>query len=266
MDGKKAILGVGMAALAAGAAYFAFFARWAEPRRPSNGDGDARAEQVSHAAAPIAAARSATAQAQRKPAKGKSKRRVRAADAGVAELPDQEEYAEYSPEDRKRMLAIEAAAENEDFAALAALALDVQNSTNSEVRSELVDNLGTYGKKALLELMPFMADPDPDIAENARDQWTMALSEIDSEKSKCKYIESAMGILTDEDTLSSMMTELAGCDDRLAIQTIVNVIASGTKQAVSAAKEQYEFITGEEYSDFAAAENWLQENYEPDEN
>lgn len=169
------------------------------------------------------------------------------------------------PEERKRLDAIEEALDHDDFKALAALAAEIQNSAGAEVRSEYVDALGVFGEKALIELLPFMADPDADIAENARDQWTMALSEVENEQKKCKYIESAMRILTDSDTLDTMMTELNDCDDRIAVQTIVDILASGTKQAVAAAKEQYEFVTGEEYVDFATAEKWLRENYVPDE-
>lgn len=255
---KKILIALVVLAVAA-AVYFAFFAKWGEPRGGESG-GDAPG-------ASLIADKTPASQGTRSGAResdGK-KRKVKVPVAGgyleVEEISD-----DMAPEDEKRMDAISDALDEDNFAAVTALIADVQTSTNADVRSEMVDALGTFGKKALVELLPFMADPDPDVAENARDQWTMALGEITNERSKCKYIESAMGILTDEDALDSMMTELADCDDRLAIQTIVNVIATGTSQAVAAAKEQYEFITGEEYTNIADAEAWLQENYEPEEN
>ena len=241
--------------VAAAAVYFVFFAKWSEPR-----GGQARGEGAQGAA--LIAENTPAAASSADADKAKKKRKVKIpTESGFIEVEEAE--SDMSPEDEKRMDAISDAMDEDDFTAVTALIADVQTSTNAEVRSEMVDALGSFGKKALVELLPFMADPDPDVAENARDQWTMALSDITSERSKCKYIEAAMGILTDEDALDSMMTELTDCDDRLAIQTIVNVISSGTPQAVAAAKEQYEFITGEEYTNIADAEAWLQENYEP---
>lgn len=171
------------------------------------------------------------------------------------------ERDDLSPDDKRRMLAIDSALDEDDLEALLKALPDAAASTNAEVRSDLVDALGWFGKKAMLDLMPFMADADEDVRQSAIDNWNMALSDINSEKQKCSYIESAMTVLTDEDALDTMITELMDCDDRLAVQTIVNIISSGTKEAVKAAKEQYEFQTGEEYTTIEAAETWLQENY-----
>lgn len=254
---KKILIALVVLAVAA-AVYFAFFAKWGEPRGGKDADGSTPGASLIADKTPAQKARAGGE-------KDSKKRKVKVPVAGgFIEVEAVED--DMAPEDEKRMDAISDALDEDNFAAVAALIADVQTSTNAEVRSEMVDALGTFGKKALVELLPFMADPDPDVAENARDQWTMALGELTNERTKCKYIESAMGILTDEDALDSMMTELADCDDRLAIQTIVNVIESGTSQAVAAAKEQYEFITGEEYTNITDAEAWLQENYEPEEN
>lgn len=256
---KKILVALLLLGIAA-AAYFVFFAKWGEPR----GHLEAQDGGVQGSALIAEKTPGAKSSADAAGVNKKQKRKVKIpTESGVIEIEEAED--DMAPEDQKRMDAISDAMDEDDFAAVTALIPDVQTSTNAEVRSEMVDALGSFGKKALVELLPFMADPDSEVAENARDQWTMALSDVTSERSKCKYIEAAMGILTDEEALDSMMTELTDCDDRLAIQTIVNVISSGTPQAVAAAKEQYEFITGEEYTNIADAEAWLQENYEPDE-
>lgn len=257
---KKLLYAIPALLIVAAAVYFLVSARNGEPGGAASDDGAQPSTLI--AGATPAKRGTATALASSATA-GKRKIRIQLPNGGVIEAEEADDAM--APEDRKRMDAISEALEEDSYFAVTALIPDVQNSTNAEVRSELVDALGSFGKKCLVELLPFMADPDPDVAENARDQWTMALSDVTSEKTKCKYIESAMAILTDEDALDSMMTELTDCDDRLAIQTIVNIVASGTPQAVAAAKEQYEFITGDEYTDVAAAEAWLQENYEPEE-
>lgn len=254
---KKLLLLLVVLAVAA-AVYFVFFAKWGEPRGPGQSqDGDDSASSLIAENAPSVPSAASEGAAK------KRKVKIPVADGFIeAEVVEDEDM---SPEDQKLMDAIYEAMGGENYAAVTSLISDVQASANPAVRSELVDALGSFGKKALVELLPFMADPDPDIAESARDQWTMALSDVTNEKTKCRYIESATGILTDDDCLDAMMTELTDCDDRLAIQTIVNIISSGTPQAVAAAKEQYEFITGEEYTNVADAEAWLQENYEPEE-
>lgn len=253
---KKLLYAIPVLVIIAVAAYFLVFAK-------SDGAGGA-SDEGAQPSSLIAGAQPAKSGGEAAASSTeKRKIRIQLPNGGIIEA--EEDDDDMSPEDRKRMDAISEAMEDDNFAAVTALIADVQTSTNAEVRSELVDALGSFGKKSLVELLPFMADPDPDVAENARDQWTMALGDVASERKKCKYIESAMSILTDEDALDSMMTELTDCDERLAIQTIVNIVASGTPKAVAAAKEQYEFITGDEYTDIAAAEAWLQENYEPEE-
>ena len=41
--------------------------------------------------------------------------------------------------------------------------------------------------------------------------------------------------------------------------------AGGSENGIAKAKETYEFVTGEEFVDRAAAEKWLAEEYEPPE-
>ena len=59
--------------------------------------------------------------------------------------------------------------------------------------------------------------------------------------------------------------ELIDMDEKLALQTLVDVIEGGkaAPQGVATAREQYEFLTGEEYTNIDAANQWLAENYEP---
>ena len=69
-----------------------------------------------------------------------------------------------------------------------------------------------------------------------------------------------MHIIRDKESLESMIMELGDCDDVAAMQAIVNLIASKNANASSVAREHYEFVTGEEYTDFATAEKWVREN------
>ena len=170
-----------------------------------------------------------------------------------------------SPEDRRLMDAIEQGRDDDDLDRLVKIIPEVSASTNAEVRAELVDAIGWFDVKGMNHLLPFMADPDDDVRESAIDNWTSALGEVEDEKMRAQMIGAVMQVLTDEDALESMVNELIDMDEKLALQTLVDVIEGGkaAPQGVATAREQYEFLTGEEYTNIDAANQWLAENYEP---
>ncbi len=74
----------------------------------------------------------------------------------------------------------------------------------------------------------------------------------------------AMYVLTGEDALEDISGEYIGVDEKLAVESLLRVIeAGGSEKGIAKAKETYEFVTGEEFKDRAAAEKWLAEEYEP---
>ena len=86
--------------------------------------------------------------------------------------------ADLSNTEKRQLVAIEDALENEDFSALTKLLPDVYSSANDEIRSEMVDALGWFGEEAMAELLPFMADRVEEIAQTAIDNWTTALADV----------------------------------------------------------------------------------------
>ena len=183
----------------------------------------------------------------------------------VEEAPEDDD--DMSPDDRRLMEAIEQGQSDEDLEQLVKIIREVSASTNAEVRSELVDALGWFGVQGMNHLLPFMADSDEDVRESAIENWTSALSEVEDEGMRAQMIGAVMQVLKDEDALESMTNELIDMDEKIALQTLVDVIEGGEapQQGVAAAREQYEFLTGEEYTTVEAANQWLVENYEPPE-
>ena len=178
-----------------------------------------------------------------------------------AEEDGEAEYADMSPEDQKLADAIEKALDDESLSAACALAAKAAASTNASVRESMVSTLGWFGVKALPELTPFLADQDDSVRESAMGEWTAALSEIEDDAQKIGIVEMAMGALSDEDALEDISGEYIGIDERLAVESLLRVIeGGGTEAGVAKAKETYEFVTGEEFTDRAAAENWIQDN------
>ena len=195
------------------------------------------------------------------------KGRFRRADVSKADPGDGGDRDEMSPADRRLMDAIEQGRDDEDLDQLVKIIPEVSASTNAEVRAELVDAIGWFDVKGMNHLLPFMADPDDDVRESAIDNWTSALGEVEDEKMRAQMVGAVMQVLTDEDALESMVNELIDMDEKLALQTLVDIIEGGkaAPQGVTAAREQYEFLTGEEYTNIDAANQWLAENYEPPE-
>ena len=197
------------------------------------------------------------------------KSRPRRADVAKADSDDGggDDDDDMSPADRRLMDAIEQASDDDDLDRLVKLIPEVSASTNAEVRSELVDAIGWFDVKGMNHLLPFMADQDDNVRESAIDNWTSSLGEVEDEKLRAQMVGAVMQVLTDEDALESMVNELIDMDERLALQTLVDVIEGGkaASQGIAAAREQYEFLTGEEYTTIDAANQWLAENYEPPE-
>ncbi len=178
---------------------------------------------------------------------------------------DSEDDDNLSPAERRLMTAIEQGRDDDDLEQILKVLPEASVSTNVEIRAELVDALGWFGVQSMNHLLPFMADPDEDVRQSAIDNWTSAVGDVEDEKDRAQMIEAVMQVLNDKDALEFLTGELIGMDDKIAIQTLVDVIEGGkaTRQATAVAREQYEFITGDEYTTIDAANQWLSENYDP---
>ena len=162
------------------------------------------------------------------------------------------------------MREISAAADEEDFTAVAALAGEVSKCENAEIRERFVEELGWFGEKAFVELANFISDPNEEVAESARTQITDAFQEIDSDAEKAALFSLMAKAVSDDDLLETFADELTTMDEVLALQTIVDTLSDGTPKAQKAVKEAYETITDEKWKDVESAENWLASNYDDD--
>ena len=170
---------------------------------------------------------------------------------------------EYTPEERKIADAIQAALDEDDLKAMQASIEAAANSTNVLLRQAAVDALAWFGEKALPELTMFMADKDDDVRGAACDAWTMAVSTIENTEVRGAAVQAAMSVVYDRDRLDSMVMEINDMSNVQQLQILTQLIEGDNKIAAEAAKEHYEFVTGEAYESVEAAEKWLKEN--PDE-
>ena len=177
---------------------------------------------------------------------------------------EDDEDEDMTPADRALAERIEKALDDEDCAAALACAGEALKSPVASIRQDMVDTLGWFGEKALPELAPFLADADEDVRDSALAEWTMALAEIDDDAERVRIVELAMGILSDEDSLEDMSNEYIGVDEKLAVESLVRIIeGDGSAEGIEKAKETYEFVTGDEWTDVDAARRWIEEEYTP---
>ena len=197
-------------------------------------------------------------------ASGSKAERLKPALALSDEDEENEDGTVRTAEEKALVKRIESALDDENLSEALACAPAALKCRVPEIRQAMVDTLGWFGKKALPELTPFLADPDEDVSESAMDEWTSAVADIDDEVEKIGTVEMAMKVLTDEDALEDISSEYIGVDEKLAVESLLRVIeGGGSAKGVDKAKETYEFVTGEEFESRAAAEKWIAEEYEP---
>ena len=182
----------------------------------------------------------------------------------LSEEDDDDEESKRTPEERKLAADVEKALDEEDFELAKKCVPLALRCKDTEIRQAMVDTLAWFGEKAIPELTPFIADPDEDVAESAMDEWDSAVSSVEDDGEKIGMTEMAMGVIANEDALESISGNYIGVDEKLAVESLVRVIeGGGSAQGIAKAKETYEFVTGDEFVDRAAAEKWIAEEYEP---
>ncbi len=153
------------------------------------------------------------------------------------------------------------AGQKEDYVALASVLDKVVNCSNAEIREKFVDELGWFGEQSLSDLTYFLSDTNENVVEAARTQFVDAFQGIDDDAEKAAIMTTLSKAISDGEVLDSLTDELMSMDELLALQTISDIIETGTSQAATAAKEMYNTITDETWTDIDAAESWLQEHY-----
>lgn len=175
-------------------------------------------------------------------------------------------FANLKGEDRRLAEAVQEALDENDFEAVVVSAEKAAASRNPEVRMHAVNALGWFGAEALPELTVFMSDKDEEVANEAADQWQLGLNEIEEDDIRIATAEAAMRTLNHEEAMQQIVGEITGQSDEFKIvQALADIIDSGNRVGMKIAQEEYEALTGEEWTGLEAAQAWLDENYEPEE-
>lgn len=173
---------------------------------------------------------------------------------------DDDELASFSPDERKVAERIQGALDDDDYRLLLPAIEAAAKSANAALREKAVEALSWFGKKALPELTLFMADPNDDIRSAACDAWIMALPEIDDDRLRGETVLSAMKVVRDRDELDRMVTEITDLPNVQQLPILIQLIGGPNAAAAAAAREHYEFVTGDAYESVETAQKWLDEN------
>ena len=190
----------------------------------------------------------------------------------------------YSPADRKLADAVQSALDDENLEQTRKAAGEAMRSVNPDVRQEAVDALGWFDDKALVDLTKAMSDKDRGVAESARGHVENALMGMeDDDRAFVLAAEYVKLFAEDEEAvtmftgvLSSTGSRIIDPDDsdsaedvekakgnRAGIVDIVEeMIRKGGKLAEKG-HELYEDITGDKWTDRAAADAWANDIEEP---
>ena len=196
-------------------------------------------------------------------------------------ISDDDEFSHLTGEDRAIAIAIDKAFDDDDFKGVVAAAARALSSTNTEVRMKAVESLGWFGEKALPELTIWLSDKDGEVAEEAMNQWTSALSEVEKPDDRFSIAASALNTIADPDALETIGFELSSSASELiddeedekkagekrtqVVETLADIILNGQPKNQAAAKEAYSDITGNDWISVEEAEKYLRDpdNYEP---
>ena len=171
---------------------------------------------------------------------------------------------EFTPEEQQLADRIQAAMDDDNFKALQKELEAAASSTNVAIRQAAVDALAWFdGAQALPDLTLFMADENEDVRNAACDAWETGVTEIEDVNLRGEAVIAGMNVVYDRDHLDSMVMEINDMSNQRQLEILTQIIEGKNKLAAEAAKEHYEFVTGEEYQGVEAAQKWLDEN--PDE-
>lgn len=215
-----------------------------------SGGGESRANESSKTvSSKIRAAKAAKERSQRRlrALRGKSEK-VNVAAAIKRERPkfeiEQKDDEALSAAQRALLEEIRAALRADDYQTLMKLVHKMQTSNEwpdgipNSIKKAALEALGWYGSKCLPEIIPFLADSNPEIVADAVSQWEDAIAECDSDRDVAEQVKMAARVINDLDSVESILVEVMNMRHSVAVGTLKDVLANGNEQSKAKVLEQ----------------------------
>ena len=178
----------------------------------------------------------------------------------------EKELASLKPEERQMLDELNEAMCEDDLETVSFAAGEFAKHPNPVMRRAAVEAISWFGDKGLADMAVFLVDGDEEVSELAKERWSLCVQEVEDEQERATFAKLGMLYVKDEDSLTTFMGDLTTVDDDLKVmQVLVDLIEEGTPESAAVAREQYEWMTSDEYRGVDEADRWLQENYEPPE-
>ena len=194
------------------------------------------------------------------------------------DLDDDDEYSGLSPEMKLLMAEIQRCLDSEDRKALTRVCDKISKIRNergehaipASVRAKAVEAIGLFLPNSLAELVEFMSDSDPEVADSVFDQLDTLLNDTTiGDKELSGMLVAMSKVLTNEDSLDSLALSI-DCNMRnsVKVKTYCKILDTGTTAAVTRMKEAIAELMEVEVSELPAntvaiknkLNEWLEEN------
>jgi len=143
------------------------------------------------------------------------------------------------------------------------VANDARQMTDAGLRHKAVESLVSMGEAGLPSLIGFLGDADEKVSACAASAVIEGIREVEDDREVAALSRFALLQTADADLLDQIAVNFVMCSDqRVALHAAIDVIEFGSPAQAAAAKEAYGNVTGEQWSDKKAAETWILENCE----
>ena len=180
---------------------------------------------------------------------------------------DQKDDAALTALQRQLLEEIRDALRADDYQTLMRLVRKMQSSDEwpdgipNSIKKAALEALGWYGSKCLPEIVPFLADSNPEIVADAVSQWEDAIAECDSDREVAAQVKLASRVVVDRDSVESILVETMNMRHSVAVETFKDVLANGNEPAKVKVLEQIADFTDD--STITTAEQldaWLKDH------
>lgn len=181
---------------------------------------------------------------------------------------DDDDEANLNEEQRRTIMAIRAALDNNDRKTVLRLVQKLQKSDEwpdgipKSIKMAAIEALGWFGAGCLPELAGFLADSDGEVVQSAIERYEEMLSDFDlSDRERSEILVQASKVIDDADAIDSMMFELNNMRHSVAVETIKRLMVEGNNATQSVLPDNIEFYTGEEgINSPEKLDEWLNSN------
>ncbi|MBO4710270.1 MAG: hypothetical protein J5727_10925 [Kiritimatiellae bacterium] len=175
---------------------------------------------------------------------------------------EDDEYSDLTPEMKRLMAEIQRCLDAEDRKALSKVCDRISkirdergyDAIPASVRAKAVEAIGLFLPDTLAELVEFMADSDPEVADSVSDQLDTLLNDTTvGDKELSGMLVTISKVLTNEDAIDSLAMSI-DCNMRnsVKVKTYCQILDTGTTVAVARMKEAIAELMEVEVSELPA--------------